>query len=207
MFTQHPHWAAHPAQAAIVGSEPRKERTTVTSTDNHVYFYAKVESETGMELMRELREKDRELRVERLARDLEDTSITPIWLHIYSFGGDVFTGLSLADQIAALKTPVYSIVEGVCASAATLVSVACVRRFILPSSFMLIHQLSSFVYGTHEEFKDEMSLQQMIMQRFTRFYTGKTRVEKDALKQMLMRDFWMDAKTCLKLGFVDEILE
>lgn len=207
MFTQHPHWAANPTQAAIVGSEPRKERTTVTGTDNHIYFYAKVESETGMELMRELREKDRELRMERLARDLDDKAMTPIWLHVYSFGGDVFTGLSLADQIAALKTPVYSIVEGVCASAATLVSVACARRFILPSSFMLIHQLSSFVYGTHEEFKDEMSLQQMIMQRFIRFYTTKTRVEKDALKQMLMRDFWMDAKTCLKLGFVDEILD
>ncbi|MCA9908966.1 MAG: ATP-dependent Clp protease proteolytic subunit, partial [Anaerolineae bacterium] len=95
---------------------------------------------------------------------------------------------------------------GICASAATLLSLSCTRRYILPSSFMLIHQLSSFMWGTHEQFKDEMSLQAMMMERLIAFYTSKTKLSDKAVKDMLTRDSWMDAETCLKHEFVDEIL-
>ncbi|MCA9909911.1 MAG: ATP-dependent Clp protease proteolytic subunit, partial [Anaerolineae bacterium] len=95
---------------------------------------------------------------------------------------------------------------GICASAATLLSLSCTRRYILPSSFMLIHQLSSFMWGTHEQFKDEMSLQAMMMERLVDFYTRKTKLGVDDVKDMLTRDSWMDADTCIKHGFADEIL-
>lgn len=132
--------------------------------------------------------------------------LTPIWLHIHSYGGDLFTGFSLADQLTMIKSPVYSVIEGICASAATLVSMSCTRRFILPSSFMLIHQLSGFKWGTHEEFKDEMTLQNKAMERLVEFYARHAKPSADEVRAMLTRDYWMDAETAVAQGFADEIL-
>ncbi|HEX2908664.1 MAG TPA: Clp protease ClpP [Phototrophicaceae bacterium] len=183
-------------------------RLTVETVDNHIYFYADVDSDRCLALVRAIREADASLRSEYLSRGLDGLPATPIWLHIYSYGGDLFTGFSVADQLSMIKSPVYSVVEGICASAATLISMSCTKRYILPRSFMLIHQLSAFVWGTHEQFKDEMSLQQKAMDRLVEFYVSKSKVgSEEELRTMLQRDFWMDAETCVKLGFADDVLK
>lgn len=191
---------------AGIGRESENPRLTVETVDNHIYFYADVDSDRCLALMRSIRQVDASLRQEYLSRDMEGLPPTPIWLHIHSYGGDLFTGFSVADQLTMIKTPIYSIVEGICASAATLISMSCVKRFILPSSFMLIHQLSGVKWGTHEQFKDEMALQSKAMDRLVEFYARRSRVSIDDVRSMLMRDYWMDADACLKQGFVDEVL-
>ncbi|RMF82571.1 MAG: Clp protease ClpP [Chloroflexi bacterium] len=186
------------------GDRPR--RLTVETIDNHIYFYADVDSDRCLALMREVRETDSELRSQHLSRGLEGQPMTPIWLHIHSYGGSLFTAFSVADQLAMIKSPIYGIVEGVCASAATLIVMSCQKRYILPNSFMLIHQLSSFMWGTHEEFKDEMDLQEQLMERLVEFYAKHTNLSRKKLRQMLKRDFWMDAETSIEHRFVDEMM-
>ena len=181
-------------------------RLTVETVDNHVYFYADVDSDRCLALIRAVREADSELRTEHLSRGLEGQPLTPIWIHIHSYGGDLFTGFSVADQLAMIKSPVHAVIEGICASAATLIAMSCARRYILPNSFMLIHQLSSFMWGTHEQFKDEMNLQNKAMERLVQFYVQRSNVTEAQLREMLTRDFWLDAETCVEHGFVHEIL-
>ncbi|MBZ0277806.1 MAG: ATP-dependent Clp protease proteolytic subunit [Anaerolineae bacterium] len=181
-------------------------RLTVETVDNHIYFYADVDSDRCLALMRAIRNADTDLRTEHLSRGLEGTPLTPIWLHIHSYGGDLFTGFSMADQLKMIKTPIYSVVEGICASAATLIAMSCVKRYILPSSFVLIHQLSGFVWGTHEQFKDEMTLQNKAMDRLVQFYAAHSKTGEEQIRSMLTRDFWMDAETCVEMGFADEVL-
>ncbi len=181
-------------------------RLTVETVDNHVYFYADVDSDRCLALMRTLRETDSQLRTEHLSRGLEGQPMTPIWLHIHSYGGDLFSGFSVADQLAMIKSPVYSVVEGICASAATLIAMSCAKRYILPNSFMLIHQLSTVVWGTHEQFKDELSMQSKAMDRLVSFYADHSNVSEDDIRKMLMRDFWIDAEAAVQHGFVDDIL-
>jgi ATP-dependent protease ClpP protease subunit len=189
----------------LAGShEPR--RLTVETVDNHIYFYADVDSDRCLALMREIREVDSTLRSEYLSRGMEGMPATPIWLHIHSYGGSLFSGFSVADQLTMIKSPIYSVVEGICASAATLIAASCSKRYILPNSFMLIHQLSSFMWGTHEQFKDEMTLQSKAMDRLVEFYAKRSKLSVDEIRTMLTRDFWIDAETCIKHGFVDEIM-
>lgn len=188
-------------------SNSSSDRTlTVETVDNHVYFYADVDSDRVLALIRAVKEIDKDLRNERLSRQLpDDYPQTPIWLHIHSGGGDTFAGLSAADQLATIKTPIFSIVEGVCASAATLISIVCQRRYIMPNAFMLFHQFSSMAWGTHEEFKDEMRLQEMLMGNIVKMYKTYSKMEEDAIRDMLRHDFWMNAQQSLENGFVDEI--
>lgn len=175
--------------------------------DNHVFFYSDVSSETCLTMLHEVRRADALLRAERATRDIPaHIPATPIWLHIQSFGGDLFAGLSACDQLARFQTPIYSIVEGVCASAGTLLSMACARRYILPSSFMLVHQMSTLMMGTHEQFKDEMKLQEAAMNRLIQFYAARSDMGEVELRETLKRDFWMSAGEALEKGFVDEIV-
>jgi ATP-dependent protease ClpP protease subunit len=192
---------------AGMGRTSETPRLTVETVDNHIYFYADVDSDRCLALIRAIREADSELRSEYLSRGMEGLPPTPIWLHIHSYGGDLFTGFSVADQLAMIKTPIYSVVEGICASAATLISMSCVKRYILPSSFMLIHQLSGVKWGTHEQFKDEMTLQNKAMDRLVEFYGRKSSVSADDIRAMLTRDYWMDAETATQMGFADAILQ
>jgi len=197
--------ASNDYRAAL--SEGREiPRLTVETVDNHIYFYADVDSDRCLALIRAIRESDSILRSEYLSRGMEGQPMTPIWLHIHSYGGSLFTAFSVADQMRMIKTPIYAVVEGICASAATLIAMSCSQRHILPNSFMLIHQLSSIMWGTHEQFKDEMDLQNKVMERLVAFYTARTKVTEMKIRRMLQRDFWMDAETCVELGFCDSVL-
>ncbi len=121
---------------------------TVEAVDNHIHFYSGVDSDRCLALMRAIRETDNRLRNEYISRDLPDNHpMTPIWLHISSFGGSALDAFSVADQLKTIKTPIFSIVDGYCASAGTLLSMSCTKRFIRPMSFMLIHQVSSMMWG------------------------------------------------------------
>lgn len=181
------------------------EKLTVEVFDNHVYFYADVDSDRCLAMIKNIRDIDARLRSERETRNLSQDFVVPIWLHIQSDGGDLFAGLAAADQIGTIKTPVYSVVEGLSASAATLISLACQKRFIMPSGFMLIHQFTSLKWGTHEQFQDEMKLQKMLMDLLVSFYESKTKLKADKIKELLKRDSWFNSSQCVEAGLADDI--
>jgi len=189
-----------------LGDSEGSSRLTVETVDNHIYFYADVDSDRCLALIRAVRETDSRLRTEHISRGLDGEPMTPIWIHVHSYGGSLFAALSLADQLTMIKSPIYAIVEGIAASAATLIAMSCSKCYILPSSFMMVHQLSSIMWGKYEEFKDEMGLQDKLMDRLIKFYAERTELSKKEVKKMLKRDFWMDAEECVEHGFADKIL-
>ena len=92
-------------------NDDKEKRLTVETTANHVYFYATVNTDRCLAMIREVRDLDNTLRNERFTRNIPDgESHVPIWLHIQSNGGDLFAGLAAADQLEKFATPIYSIV-------------------------------------------------------------------------------------------------
>jgi ATP-dependent Clp protease protease subunit len=156
-----------------------------------------------MALMQALRNLEANIQTERISRGINN--IVPIWLHINSSGGDLFSAFAVADQIRQLETPVYSIVEGYVASAATIISTACTRRYIQPHSFLMIHLFSSWFYGTHEDLKNLLGFQEKMLDKFTQWYVQHTSLTQTAIEDKLKQECTMSAEEALKDGFVDEI--
>lgn len=180
---------------------------TVESTGTHVYFYSEINSDRCLALIQELRAIDAVLRVERQSRNLpERFPMVPIWLHVNSPGGYLTDGFAVSDQLAQIASPVYSIIEGQCASAATLLSMACRKRYITPSSMVLIHQLSGMSWGTYEQIKDEMKAMDMLMSKLCNFYKFHSNLGEQTIKGILQRDSWFNAEMCVENGIVDEII-
>ena len=71
---------------------------------------------------------------------------------------------------------------------------------------MLIHQLSSSLWGTYENLKDGQKNNDMLMQKIKQIYIENTKIPKRKLNEILKHDLWWDAKTCLEYGLIDEII-
>ncbi len=184
-------------------------KLTVESVDSHIWYYSEVNPDRGLALVRAAREIDDKLRNENISRSMGGIGISespPIWLHIQSPGGMIFSAFAIADQLKLIQTPIYSVVEGYAASAATIISACCSKRFILPSALMLIHQLSAMAWGKYDEIKDEAHALDMEMELLVKFYTEHSKMKRKKVEDLLQRDSWFNAQECLQLGLVDQIL-
>ena len=198
----------------ISSTESRKYENSIDNKDilvskenNHIYFYNEVNRKTSLDLVQQIRSLNNNLTNMKHAYDINDVNI---YIHINSFGGDVFSAISVIDTILSSKIPVITIIEGCAASAATLISIVAKKRIITKNSYMLIHELKSSFWGKMSEIEDEFSNLQNLTNLIKNLYKKHTSLSltgKDGINNILKHDLWWDANKCLKLGLVDEILE
>lgn len=175
------------------------------SESNHIYYYSDVEHKSCLDLNKALQEKADEL----LTISLKNNFGRPkIFLHINSYGGYIFSGISSMDTILRLKdwVDIITIVEGGTASAGTFLSVVGTERWMTRNSFMLIHQLSGCTYGKYRDLKDDMKNNDEIMKMIKNIYAKYTNVPESEIDKILDHDLWWDADTCLRYGLIDKII-
>ena len=179
------------------------EEKHISVHENKIYYYAGVNRDSASELNKKLSEL--ESKSLTLSNNL-DIERPPIKLFINSGGGSVVSGISSMDTILRTQAPVYTYVDGFCASAATFLSVAGDERFMSRNSYMLIHQLSTNFWGKYSEFEDEKQNLDLMMKTIKDVYKKYTKVPMKKLDEILKHDLMWDAKTCLEYGLIDEII-
>jgi ATP-dependent Clp protease protease subunit len=170
--------------------------------NNHVYFYTDIDRSSVLKLNTLLREAEEFCIITALKLNVEEI---PIYLHLYSNGGYLYSSFSVIDVINRSRAPVYSVIEGATASAGTLISVVCKKRFIRPTAYMLIHQLSSECWGKMAEIKDEFQNLSELMTRITDLYVKHSSLSPKKLRKLLKHDLWLDAEKSIEYGLVDEL--
>jgi ATP-dependent Clp endopeptidase proteolytic subunit ClpP len=183
----------------------KDDNNVVESTNNTIYFYSEVTRPKILQLNKTINTIG--INLVNQANILRNPEAAKLYIHINSFGGSVFAGFSAVDYVKSCPAHVETIVEGCAASAATLISTAGHHRKIRRNSYMLIHQLSSGMWGKYEEMKDALENSDLFMKMIKEHYHEHTRIPKRKLNEMLKRDLWFDAETCLEYGLVDEIIE
>jgi|TARA_B000000565_G_scaffold136975_1_gene103459 ATP-dependent Clp protease protease subunit len=132
-----------------------------------------------------------------------------IYLYINSPGGSITSGLSIYDTMQFIKPDVSTICVGQAASmgAILLAGGAQSKRFSLPNSRMMIHQPISGFQGQASDIdihaKEVLKMKSLVNSILSK-HTGKT--EKQIAKDT-DRDNFMDAKSALDYGLIDQILE
>lgn len=187
------------SSGAIAGAKNKK----IERDANHIYFYSEVNRDAIYELISLINEIEEENKMLSFKMKIDPI---PIYLHISSYGGCVFSAFNVIDIIKSCEVPIYSIIEGCAASAGTLMSVVCDKRFIRPSSYMLIHQLSSGCWGKMCEIEDEVENLKDFMERIKSIYMENTKIPKKELTELLKHDLWLNSAKCMKYSLVDEIM-
>jgi len=185
------------------GANGGNSNNIVDVSNNRIFFYSTVDRGRVLKLNKALLS----LSVSMTHRAMHlDAEVVPIKLHINSYGGSVFSGFAAIDYILQSKIPVHTIIDGCAASAATLMSVVGTKRYMHKNSFMLIHQLSSGMWGTYRQLQDDMENCDVLMDKICEIYKRHTKIPKSKLNELLKHDLWWDAETCLKYGMIDEII-
>ena len=159
-------------QQYIINASPPSGGAVTKIVENNLYFYGDITESNALELNAALYELDKKLSVTNVFLDINPI----INLRINSYGGSLFAGLATVDVIRNLKSEVHSYIEGAAASAATIISVACNKRFIGKYSKMLIHQLSASSYGKYTELEDDMINNKHLMTTIKEIYKSYTRM-------------------------------
>lgn len=170
---------------------------------NRIYFYSQIETLSILQLNKNIRNVGINLQNAVINLNREPT---PIHLHINSYGGEIFAGIAGMDEIINSPVPIYTIIDGCCASAGTFLSLCGKKRFINQHAYMLIHQLSSGMWGKYEECKDEIKNLDKIMVMIKQIYKEYTKIPMNKLDGILKHDLWFDADECKEYGLIDEII-
>lgn len=177
----------------------------ISTIQNHIFFYADVTDNSLLKLNTELSKMCKTSLGIASSNGLEKPM--PITLHICSAGGNIFPALFTFDYIQEInkKVQVNTMVEGMAASAASLIAIAGNKRYISPSSIMLIHELFSTACGKFNEIKTHYENSKLLEEKVEEIYLSKTKIKKEEIKDILQNDQFFNAKTCIKYGLVDEI--
>lgn len=170
--------------------------------NNHIYFYSEVDRESIFDLIMLIKEAEEDNILTSFKLNIDEI---PIYLHISSFGGSIFSAFTAIDIIKSCRVPVHTIIDGATASAGTLISIVGKKRYIRPNAYMLIHQLSSGCWGKMSEIEDEFKNLQELMEKIKDIYKNNTKIPKKELNDLLNHDLWLNVEKCTKYELVDEI--
>lgn len=188
----------------ISDTQTDKQKFVSVIDNNELYFYNDVNTDSAFIVNKTLSDLARQLLIAKITFDLQETP--HIKLHINSDGGEVFGALSIVDRIQSSKVPVHSYAEGLVASASTLISVCCHKRYIRKNTILLIHQVRSWFEGTYEDFNDEKQNMDLIMKIVKDVYLKHTKFTEEELNTLLKRDIYLNAEDAIKYGLADEII-
>jgi ATP-dependent Clp protease protease subunit len=132
-----------------------------------------------------------------------------IKLYINSPGGSVTAGLAIYDAMQYVKPDVSTICVGLAASmgAVLLASGAKGKRFSLPNSEIMIHQVLGGFEGQATDIKIHAERILKIKDRLNEIIAGHTGKKKAEVEKDTERDYFMDAEEAKKYGLVDQVIQ
>lgn len=133
-----------------------------------------------------------------------------VQVHIHSCGGDLFEALAMYDYLISLKNKgkkITTVIEGLCASAATIVLLAGDDRLMTENSRFLIHNPMSWAEGTAAEIGRVASFLVDEQEKLVEFYVAKTGGDAEQLQGIMDEDKFVDADTALELKFITQVIE
>ena len=132
-----------------------------------------------------------------------------ITIKINSCGGDLYTGIAIHNALKALTGHKTVIVEGIAASAASVIMCAGDEVQIYPGSMVMIHGVSGVIYDylTLDDLKKLQKSVDAAERAIAQIYTVKTGIEVETLRGMMTRETWMVGNEAVEKGFADTLLD
>ena len=141
-------------------------------------------------------------------QDIENLGdVENITLHINSPGGSVFSAVAIANTLKNHKAKVIANIDGLAASAATIITSACDTVRMPKNALFMIHNPITFAYGNNQEMQKTVEMLDKVKNSIIETYLNKAKTDKETLSELMDNETWMDAETAKEYGFIDEIVD
>lgn len=142
-----------------------------------------------------------------IKRKIENIKSGDIHLYVNSLGGDVFDGISISNQLKRHSSKVIVHIDGIAASAASLIAMAG-DEIIMPSNaMMMVHRASTFAWGNRDEFEKTLNALDKIDKAVTNTYMNRFVGEISEMEELLRNETWLTAEESLAFGLCDKIVD
>ena len=174
------------------GSGLRSEATGADTTT--VYVYDVIDSFWG-------------INASDFAREIAAIKTPNVLLRINCPGGDVFEARAMMTAIAEHPAKFTAKVDGLAASAATALTLACDSVEIADGGFYMIHQAWTFAMGNADDMKATAVLLAKIDDVLAQGYADKTGKPTDEVMGLMRAETWFTAQEAVDAGFADSVAE
>ena len=141
-----------------------------------------------------------------LFKDELNAGTGDITLWINSPGGDCVAAAQIYNMLSEYPGKVTVKIDGIAASAASVIAMAGNDVQMSPVSMMMIHNPATIAWGDHTEMKKAMELLDAVKESIINAYVLKTGQSRVKLSHLMDAETWMDANKAVELGFADGIL-
>lgn len=131
----------------------------------------------------------------------------PITIWINSPGGDCIAASQIYSMLMDYKGEVTVKIDGIAASAASVIAMAGTKVVIAPTALIMIHNPSTSANGDHRDMSKTIEVLNEVKESIINAYEIKTGLSRAVLSHMMDAVTWMNANKAIELGFADEILE
>ena len=127
-----------------------------------------------------------------------------VWIN--SPGGDCVAAAQIYNMLANYKGNVTVKIDGIAASAASVIAMAGHTVLMSPVSMMMIHNPATVAFGDHTEMAKAIEMLEGVKDSIINAYALKTGMSRAKLSRLMDAETWMDATKAVELGFADDII-
>lgn len=124
---------------------------------------------------------------------------------INSPGGDCVAASRIYEMLKDYSGKVTVKIDGLAASAASVVAMAGDVVQMAPTALMMIHNPATMAWGDHVDMEKAIAMLDEVKQSIINAYEIKTKLSRAKLSKMMEEETWMNARKALDLGFADEM--
>ena len=128
-----------------------------------------------------------------------------VWIN--SPGGDCVAAAQIYNMLMEYPGQVTVKIDGIAASAASVIAMAGTRVMMSPVSMLMIHNPMTFAFGNTAEMQKAIDMLGEVKESIINAYEIKTGMSRAKLSRLMDAETWMNANKAVELGFADEILQ
>ena len=134
-----------------------------------------------------------------------DSGPVTVWLN--SPGGDCIAACQIYSMLMDYPGEVTVKIDGIAASAASVIAMAGTKVLMAPTALMMIHNPATMAFGDHNDIKAAVKMLDEVKQSIINAYSLRTGLSDEELSRMMEAETWMNARKAIALGFADGMLE
>ena len=135
---------------------------------------------------------------------LSGTGPITIWLN--SPGGDCIAASQIYSMLMDYAGEVTVKVDGIAASAASVIAMAGTKVLMAPTALMMIHNPMTLAWGDRSEMTKAIEMLDEVKESIVNAYEIKTGLSRAKISHLMDAETWMNANKAIELGFADDIL-
>ena len=128
-----------------------------------------------------------------------------VWIN--SPGGDCIAAAQIYNMLMDYKGSVTVKIDGIAASAASVIAMAGTKVLVSPVSMLMIHNPMTVAYGNSAEMQKAIDMLGSVKDSILNAYEIKTGLSRTKLSHLMDAETWMDANKAIELGFADELMQ